>query len=392
MPRRNTEVEPATPTPRLVGIDVARALAIIGMFASHTLSLSEFDIDAPSTWVTLTQGHSAATFVMLAGLSVALFSGGTRRPSDTELVHTRHTLLVRAVLIFALGALLQMLGTPIVIILIVYAFFFVAALPLLRTAPHRLFLAAAVIAVVMPVVMPLIDAVFRQWGAPVGSLYGILIDGGFPALTWSCYFLIGMGLGRLDLSSRRVVEQVASWGIALAAGAYLAAAALSPLRSALDPHDDAPAPGSLWAQSVVTPDGTFGWSTDNLVALLGAGPYSSTPFNLIGSAGISLLVIAFCLLLFPTPTRWNAPLRATGRLALTNYSAHIVALFALYHLMPADEEENVAWMGVGTWAAFTVAAILGSTLWLRYHERGPLEGMIADISARSAGPRPERMR
>ena len=60
-------------TPRLVGLDVARALAVLGMFAAHT---------APGSWLyTIAEGRAAALFAVLAGVSIALMSGGSQ-PSE----------------------------------------------------------------------------------------------------------------------------------------------------------------------------------------------------------------------------------------------------------------------------------------------------------------------
>lgn len=382
MPRRN--VSDGAPPSRIVGIDIARAIAVIGMFGSHTLNLGEVRLSDPATYPALIQGHSAATFIMLAGLSISLLSGGTRQRSDTELVRIRHLLLVRACLIFFIGSALQLLGTPIVIILVVYGFLFVAALPLLRTQPSRLFTAAAIMAATMPIVMPLLDAVLWKWAYPYGALYDILFAGGLPALTWGCYFLVGLALGRLDLSSRAVIEAIGMRGAALAGGAYLLAAALGPVRDILDPGHNAPAPSALPDQTASR--GEFGWSTDNLVALLGADAYSSTTLDIIGCTGISMVIIAGCLALFPQPTRFNEPLRAAGQMALTLYCLHIVAIYVLYLIFPVQEDQPARFLGVPTWATFSAIAIVTSTLWLRHFRRGPVEAVIHTIAARSAGP------
>ena len=61
---------------RIAGLDLARGLAVIGMFAAHLLWIDPFDIADLSTWTDVVNGRSSILFATLAGISIALLTGG----------------------------------------------------------------------------------------------------------------------------------------------------------------------------------------------------------------------------------------------------------------------------------------------------------------------------
>jgi uncharacterized membrane protein len=60
---------------RVIGVDVARALALIGMSASHSFETLD-ENGNPTLTHMVAGGRSAATFVLVAGVSLAFLSGG----------------------------------------------------------------------------------------------------------------------------------------------------------------------------------------------------------------------------------------------------------------------------------------------------------------------------
>jgi len=61
---------------RITGVDVARGLAVLGMLTAH---VGPGGPDDPWPWslAQVVDGRSAALFVLLSGVSVALISGGS---------------------------------------------------------------------------------------------------------------------------------------------------------------------------------------------------------------------------------------------------------------------------------------------------------------------------
>ena len=99
-----TRVLPAVDPRRIVGVDVARALALLGMMATHILP-GRIGLDVP--WPQqLAGGRASALFAVLAGVSMALVSGRQRPVRGRERYAVSARLAVRALLIGALGLLL----------------------------------------------------------------------------------------------------------------------------------------------------------------------------------------------------------------------------------------------------------------------------------------------
>ena len=67
------------PTARLVGLDVARCLALLGMVAAHVLDERTPDGDLTAR-AQLVDGRAAALFAVLAGVSLVLMSRRTGWP------------------------------------------------------------------------------------------------------------------------------------------------------------------------------------------------------------------------------------------------------------------------------------------------------------------------
>ena len=61
---------------RIVGVDIARGLAVLGMFGAHVGVQRSFDWLEPSTWSDVINGRSSILFAVLAGVSIAIISSG----------------------------------------------------------------------------------------------------------------------------------------------------------------------------------------------------------------------------------------------------------------------------------------------------------------------------
>ena len=60
---------------RLVGVDLARALAVFGMFAVHVGPIEAAPGDVGGWFRSLSEGRPSALFAMLAGFSLMLIAG-----------------------------------------------------------------------------------------------------------------------------------------------------------------------------------------------------------------------------------------------------------------------------------------------------------------------------
>src|SRR5689334_2639005 len=88
--------------PRIEGVDLARGLALVGMIATHVFAAID-DTGAPTAATIVAAGRSAASFAMIAGVSLALISGRQRPLEGRDLSAMRTGIVVRALVIGAIG-------------------------------------------------------------------------------------------------------------------------------------------------------------------------------------------------------------------------------------------------------------------------------------------------
>ena len=349
---------------RLHGIDLARALAVLGMLAAHLITIDEsFELGRPETWIDLVNGRSSVLFAVLAGVSLALVSGGIRGQESGRLATTRRRIAVRAAALWIIGAALIATGVPVYVILPAYAILFVLALPALRVRPGILWAIAAAILVGVPWFLPAID-LLPVWESDSGETVFLLLGWAYPFPLWIGFVLLGMAIGRSDL--RRPTTQVLllAGGVAVAVTAAIAA--------------------SVFSASAVLLDAPY------LDAVWSAYPHSGGILDAVGSAGVALAVTGACLLLCRTPLTWLlAPLRAVGSMPLTAYVGQIVAWAIAAALLLGDTGDLYAFRDLQPFWWFVAGAVLACTAWASIIGQGPLEWLLARL-ARAVVPERQR--
>ena len=353
---------------RIAGLDLARGLAVLGMIGAH-LDLPENLSWSPSSWQALVYGRSAVLFGVLAGVSIALLSGGTRPALGDDLIRARVRIMVRAAWVFLIGGLLELLGTEVLVILGVYAVLFVLALPFLRWSPRHLLLLAAGLAVVAPPVSLLLSQVAVVAEAET-AFASLVLTGAYPVLWWWAFVLVGLAIGRLDLSARRVRAILFLAGAAAAVAGY----ALGWLSTQLLANGVAvPEPTDAYERMPGWNEGSIGqW---DWAWLSGAQPHTGTPFWLLASAGVATAVIAVCLVIAEASPRLAYPVASVGAMALTAYSLQIVAL----RVFPPDGS-----FGGHIWILFIAGVVVFAVAWRLLVGRGPLERLLTWSSNRAA--------
>ena len=335
---------------RIPGIDLARALAILGMLAVHVGPTDAGGVTG--RLYALPHGRAAILFGLVAGVGVSLLSGSR----TTTPAQARVKLLWRALVLLPLGLWLQTLDHNVFVILQDYALLFVVAIVLIGLGDRWLLALAGTSALVGGlgylwgrIALP--EAFERRpvaWGDPIGeSLHGLVLSGPYPLITWLAPFLVGMWLGRRDLRSPMLWWRLGLVGGGLAVGARL----LSMLLQA------------WWG----VPAEPVGWEQ----ALLD-DPHSQMPLWVLGSTGSAMLVLAASLLVADAAPRVSWPLVATGQLAFTVYVGHLLAL----HLAREDLTADTVGPAAGLVLGFTLAAAVLATAWRAVLPRGPLELML----------------
>ena len=294
---------------RLVGLDVARFLALLGMMATHLLATR--DEAGDPTWVAeVFSGRASALFALLAGVSLALMTGGSRPVRGEERVARSAGLLVRALAVGVVGLLLGGIDSGVAVILVNYGVLMALGVLVVGCSARVLAALALLSALLTPVLLWWARPHLPPRGFDSPSLEGleqpgrlvseVLVTGYYPVLVWTAYLLAGMALGRVDL---RAVRGRVLGGIALA-GAVLAGAAevvsdrllaregtvalLDRDLWRLAGRDDTEAlerlhrliDTGLYGQTPT--DGAWQW-------LLVAAPHSSTTFDLLRTGGAAVV-------------------------------------------------------------------------------------------------------
>lgn len=323
-----------------MGADVTRGLAVLGMFTAH-LGASGPDLTSPHGYQNLADGRSAATFALLAGLSAALLSGGTRPSTGPRLRYARVRVLVRAALLWPIGALMIALGTPVAVILPGYAVMFALVTVAMSWRVRTLLVVAGVVALVGPVVVQLARPVVSGPDGGTPQLLDVLVGEYYPAAVWMAYLLVGLALGRTDLLAPRAPLRLGLLGVAAAVIGY---------------------GGGLLGTAVLAraPDRTL------RTALTSIEPHADSTSEVVGNVGVTLVVLALALLAVRHVPVLVAPLAATGALALTAYCGHLVAIAAI--------GDDAVWdPSNARLAAFVVVTLAATTAWRLTLGRGPLE-------------------
>ncbi|WP_256714308.1 heparan-alpha-glucosaminide N-acetyltransferase domain-containing protein [Microbacterium sp. RU33B] len=351
--------ERLTDPSRLAGIDLARGLAVLGMFAAHLYAVPGFVWTDASTWGGIVSGRSSILFATLAGVSLGLVTGRSTPYEGERLGTARRRIVVRAALLWVIGILLIATGVPVYVILPAYAILFLLALPFLQLRARPLFLIAVGVALVMPWVQAWIDS-FDFWSTPGGGDVGLLLGINYPFPVWIAFVLAGLGAARSGL--RRLSTQVA-----LVCGG----AALAVVGYGLDWLAPAVPDASLWA------------------AVWTAEPHSSGLLEVVGSGGFALAAIGASLLLCRTVVSWVVlPLRAVGSMPLTAYVGQLVAWAIAASVLLDRVGDLTGFRALDPFGLFAVTAVVGCTAWALLVGRGPLEWAIDAIARRAVPGRP----
>ncbi|MCP3757425.1 DUF418 domain-containing protein [Streptomyces sp. TBY4] len=377
---------------RLTGLDAARGIAVLGMFAVHVGPPPA--PEGPGWLLVAADGRAPAVFTLIAGFSLALARSRAAGPPPLRAT------LTRCAILGALGLGLAALSPGILVILAFYAVYFLAAEPFTRLRTRTLAAVASASVALGPVLSYLlgpplglrtagrgatpVPADLTSWQGAGGVLRDLLLSGAYPLLTYFPYILAGMALGRLaDLHSGRSLRMLTGFGAAAAVAGYGASwLALGPggrrgplLEAVVREHPWAlaepdPVAAVLGQQFGAVPSTSWDW-------LLLAGPYSQTPLETLGNTGVGAALIG--LLALAARVRPAAgvlrPLAAVGAMALTVYVVHALALAVFLR----------GWTGWEVLAGFSAVAMAGCLAWAHFLRgtelrRGPLEWALRAVT------------
>lgn len=390
----------ATPTTstvraRVVAVDAARGVALIGMIAVH--SLYEADAAGKATWLyAIFGGRAAATFAVLSGVGIA-FTTGRQRVRVVAAWGTVMALITRALVIGAIGLAIGEFSdaTKGANVLPYYAVLFLVAIPLVFLPTWVIAVLGVLVAGGAPVLthlllphLPVLNLLDPTVGYlvhhPLVLLSKLSITGEYPALPWTAYLCAGLVIGRLTLSKPGVAIGLLGTGLVLTFAAAIVSTTLLNRYGGLT-HIWAAQDGSqltipettemlTLGGDGTTPTSTWWWLAVN-------APHTSSPFDLVGTTGAATALLGAMLLLshLAAPrllrraiTLSMAPLAAAGSMPLTLYTAHLAFINSDYDTYDPTN---------GYLLQVAVALLFGLA-WRATAGRGPLESLVTALATR----------
>ncbi|RZU61873.1 heparan-alpha-glucosaminide N-acetyltransferase domain-containing protein [Zhihengliuella halotolerans] len=382
-----------TGKPRIAGVDAARGLALLGMMATHIVPLAAQDATggyAPTWAAEWFAGRASALFAILAGVGLALATGGAR--ATGSLAGARRAVVVRAVIVAGIGLACGMLDTNVAVILTHYGLLFLAAVPFLGARPRTLAAWAAGWLVLSPIVLyaavPFLAArispydvggspVFTDLARPATLAADLLATGYYPVIVWVGFLLVGLWAGRLDLSRPPLALALAVGGAGLAVAAEAASRWLLALPGAASALTAAAGLDDARFALALETGYYFGPVVESPWWFALAAPHTSAPLDVLHVSGAALATLGTCQLAalgltallgrYGEALLW--PLAGAGSITLTLYVAHLIALNVF-----SDVTTAMPRLELYTW--FAAGCLLAGVAVRFFGVRGPLEALV----------------
>jgi uncharacterized membrane protein YeiB len=349
-----------SPSNRIVGYDLARAVALLGMLL---VNFSVLNSSSEPTWldylIEMIKGRAAATFVVLAGVGLSLLTKSVYLSKDRAAINAKRYLLLKRSLFLLIIGLSNFVISPISDILHFYAVYIAIAACLLTLSKRSLAVLALATITARPLIMTGFDFV-KSWDfntvadAGIWNLLEIvghfLFNGCYPVIPWVAFVMVGMWIGRRDLPDRSLRKKI------LLIGCVAVVLAESVSRAFI--HI------SSWAQ----------FDLKGLLPWFEIAAWDRTPLFMLSATGTALVVISLSMMLADRygNALWIKPHIAAGQTTLTLYVAHIIVGTLFLKAVERLEMELVFFPLWGT-IVFYTSAVLFAYYWMKRFRKGPLE-------------------
>lgn len=347
---------------RIIGLDFARGWAILGMIIVNfktTLAMNEKGPEWIMNLTQLLEGRAAACFVVLAGMGVSLLSKPAWKEADKR-QQTRNLLLKRSLFLFVGGLLFCLIWPP--DILHFYGIYIaIAALVMTVRRGNLLWLAAAFV-LGFPSLLLFFnydagwnwnDLSYLDFWTISGFLRNLLFNGFHPVFPWTAFLLLGMWMGRFDLTQRHTRR----WFLLISIGVVLQI--------------------ELFSNWII---GTGDGLDEELKILFGTSMLPPLPLYMFAAGATAVATITLCIGFCQRFPEWPLVkwLVRTGQLALTHYLLHIVLGFGFISL--SGRWESPLPFVLAYALIYCLFTVIFSNLWRHKFKRGPAEWLMRKIT------------
>jgi len=354
---------------RLAGIDVARALAIIGMIiVNFKIVFGDKGGEFYKMFAGIFEGKAAATFVVLAGVGIAFMSNKAVKSNDIiKLKDIRIRIAKRAIFLFVIG----LLYTPIWIadILHFYGIYMLITLLLISSSRKLIFNSGLLLILVYPIMMLLWNYdtgwnfetfVYTDFWTISGFIRNLFYNGFHPVIPWTAFMLLGLWFGKQDLSDTRFIKKSALVSI----GVYIIMLLVSKVLI------------------TVLAEGNQETLME-LKQVLGTSPMPPLPIYMISGSSIAVFVISLSILIAKKYENnfIIVALTKTGQLALTFYVAHVIIGMGIVEFIDPEKPGKYSIEFSIIYALiFSILCVLFAVIWTEFKKTGPLEWVMRKVS------------
>ena len=343
---------------RLIGLDIARYLAFVGMVLVNFDIAMSYGVQSNegffNEFIGQLQGRASATFVVLAGIGLGLSS--FKKESQTV-----NTIVKRSIFLLILGLLNMTIFEG--DILHYYAFYFLFGVFLLPFGNRALILVISILNLVFFSMMLFIDyesgwnfeeLTYSGFWTIDGFTRNLFFNGFHPVFPWLGFFLLGILMSRVLLKKRQVQIKMISWG--------LIAIIFSEIMSFIISGYVIPADSEL----------QFLFMTDSMPPM---------PLYFLAASGSALLTIGLCLLVSEKfrESKIYSLIAPAGTQTLTLYVLHIIVGLGFI--------DAIGFTGTQTSSQAFVAAIIFCILgtifaftWSKWFRRGIFESLMRKLT------------
>jgi uncharacterized protein len=351
---------------RIEGLDVARSLALFGMFVVNYKVIVEAEGNG-SEWIIwftdLFQGRASAVFVLLAGIGISLMTRKARNGNSDLLIRkSKQNIWKRSAFLFLLGMVLYVVGWTGDILHYYGVFLFIASFLIIVSNKTIIIICSlfGIIAQIMQVTSnylkgwnhdkPFIE--YTDFWTVEGFFRNLLFNGYHPIFPWICFFLLGMIIGRLELTNKIIIKKMGIISLFLLIISEFISKVL--LHSSLRLLD-----------------------IESARYLFQTGPIPPNLFYLISNTSSAVLVVAISIYVtrkFSGNWLINALVK-TGQLTLTHYVSHVFVGIGILVLLSRLENQTLEFSLLFS-ILFFMGSILFSVVWRKMFNRGPIEWIM----------------
>jgi uncharacterized protein len=354
---------------RIIGFDLARAYAILGMFiVNFNMVFGSYkDQSVIGQFISLFSGNSSTVFVILAGMGIALMTNRSEY-SIIEKNKLRSTILKRAVFLFIIGLLLSIIWSS--DILHFYGcYMIIVSFLLFSEKKYFLFFAflSVLIFHILIFVIPYETGwnfdkfLYKDFYTINGFIRNTLYNGWNSVFPWIGYFLLGMYLGRLNWTDFKIQLKMFLIGLTL----YLTITIIQFISHHI----------------TISEDFYLFINADYLPPFL--------PF-ILSTSGFGLMIISGFMYLGSKvgESQLAKDFAKTGQMTLTHYVSHVTLGMILFSILKNKSlSENVTMLQPSKpifillfSITYFVFSYWFSKLWIRHFKNGPLETIMRKVS------------